>query len=324
MALLGYSYPKFIPNTTKHMTWRVHLSNQAIANLDILYGKVPLLAAWVQRDRAAFFELETGAPVGEQTYRAQGFDNRRGEKWQEYLGTLVAPNGAHLPCVRTAQAVIYTTEDGKTRLYQIGDLDLLLDLNGSETRLDTGKATAFTAVAFDRVMGVTAALDEKRRLHLYQQPIYVGAFDLKLTAVDEGRSLVAIANGGAAIFVASGQELVLTDTGGKVRKRAEMHYSIGRLACSPDGKLVVTCDLDSGVIRAYDGPDLTPTHQRHAIDLLEKATQVQLIAEMPPVNVAPGSLVVDDRGTLAFPMSGVVCVTSIKRMDALPRPQPLL
>ena len=82
-------------------------------------------------------------------------------------------------------------------------------------------------------------------------------------------------------------------------------------------------DPETGVIRVYDD-ELQPTHQRHALDLLQDAAQLQLIADLPPFNAAPGSLVIDNKGNIAFNISGVVCVTTLKQLDALPRPQPLL
>jgi hypothetical protein len=303
------------------MAWRVHLTNQAIQRLDILPGKPILLVAWTQRDRATYFDLETGIELGEHQHKAV---SRQSDKWPEFIASLVAPNGAQLPIVRTAQATLYTTEDGRMRLFYTGGTNLTLEVEGKDLPLEVKSASDFLTLAFDRVMGVVAALDEKGKLHLYQQHIRVGAFDLKLKLVDDYGPVLAIADGGAAVFVAAGREIVLTDAGGRVKKRLSVHYSVGRMTCSPDGKLLVTCDNETGVIRIYDGNDLTPTHQRHAIDLLHHAPQIQLIADFPPATAAPGALAINNAGILAFTISGVVCATALKQMDALPRPQPLL
>jgi len=303
------------------MPWRVHLTNQAIQSLHILPGKQTLLAAWTQRDRATYFDLETGIELGEHQHKAV---SRQSDKWAEFIATLVAPNGAYLPFVRTAQASLYTTDDGKLRLYWMTGDELLLELDGKEVKLELKAKANLVALGLDRMMGAIAALDAKGKLHIFQQHISVGSFDLKLNLDEDSQSSLAIANGGSSIFISDGHEIVLTDTSGKVRKRQSVHYFIGRMVCSPDGKRLVTSDPETGVMRVYTGDDLQPTHQRHALDLLEDAAQLQLIADLPPFNAAPGALAIDDKGNIAFNISGVICATTVKHLAALPRPQPLL
>lgn len=303
------------------MFWRVHLTNQAVQQIQILPGKPTLLAAWTQRDRATYFDLETGAVIGEHQHKAV---SRQSDRWAEFLASLVAPNGAHLPVVRTAQGTFYTTADGKMRLHWLTGDDLVVELDGKEVKLELKAKAPLAAVVLDRLMGVIAALDGKGKLHLFQQHIAVGTFDLKLSTEEEAQFALAIADGGGAIFASDGREIVLVDNGGKVKKRQTVHYPIRRLACSPNGKLLVTNDAETGVIRVYSGEDLTPTHQRHASDLLESAAQLQLIADLPPPNAAPGTLAITDSGHLAFHISGVICAATLKQLDALPRPQPLL
>jgi len=303
------------------MAWRVHLTNQAIQNLQILPGKQTLLAAWTQRDRATYFDLETGIEIGEHQHKAV---SRQSDKWAEFIASLIAPNGAYLPFVRTAQATLYTTNDGKLRLYWMTGDELLLELDGKEIKLELKAKANLVALGLDRLMGAIAALDAKGKLHIFQQSISVGSFDLKLNVDEDAQFSLAIANGGSAIFVSDGREIVLTDTSGKVKKRQSVHYFIGRMVCSPDGKRIVTSDPETGVIRVYTGDELQPTHQRHALDLLQDAAQLQLIADLPPFNAAPGSLAIDDKGSIAFNISGVVCAATLKQLAALPRPQPLL
>ncbi len=303
------------------MPWRVHLTNQAIQNLHILPGKQTLLAAWTQRDRATYFDLETGIEIGEHQHKAV---SRQSDKWAEFIASLVAPNGAYLPFVRTAQATLFTTNDGKLRLYWMTGDEFLLELDGKEVKIELKAKANIIALGLDRLLGAIVALDAKGKLHLFQQNISVGSFDLKLNLDEDSQSSLAIANGGSAIFVSDGREIVLTDTSGKVKKRQSVHYFIGRMVCSPDGKRVVTSDPETGVIRVYTGDELQPTHQRHALDLLQDAAQLQLIADLPPFNAAPGALAIDDKGNIAFNISGVVCATTLKQLAALPRPQPLL
>jgi len=82
--------------------------------------------------------------------------------------------------------------------------------------------------------------------------------------------------------------------------------------------------METNVIRAYSGSDLTPTHQRHAIDLLADATQIQLLADLPPAQVAVSALTVTSKGVIAFALAGVICISDMSHMTALPRPQKLL
>ncbi len=305
------------------MTWRVHLTNQAIQRLDLLAGKKEsLLVAWSQRDRATYFQLSDGIEIGEHQHQAVA---RTSDKWAEFVGGLVAPNGVHLPIIRTATFTLYSTIDGRARLFDLGGKELVWEADGKDTPLEIKSGTLpFRAQAFDPVMGVVGGLDEKGKLHLYQQQIRVGTFDLKLKPTDEDPLLLVISEGAGSIIAAAHTEIVLADSGGKVVKRLSVHYPVGRLACSPNGKLLATGDSETGVIRVYELPDLIPTHQRHAVDLIHRATPTQLIAEFPPQGAGPGALVISNQGEIAFTLYGMICMSTLKQMDALPRPQPLL
>ncbi len=302
------------------MAWRLHLTNQAIQRLDILPGKPTLLAAWTSRDRAWYFEVEAGTPAGEHRHQAV---SRQSDQWRDFLAALVAPNGAYLPFIRTAQHAIYTTEDGRMRLFHVGGSELLVELEGKDIQLEPGKAQTYTALAFDRLLGMTAALDEKLRLTLYQQHIRVGTFDLGLHSGDYPPSL-AVARGGTVLFAADDRQLVAVDAGGVVRKRLQVHYLIRRMICSPNGKMVTVEDAETGVLRVYNGADLTPLYQRHTLDLLTEAAQLQLLADLPPAHAALGALTADDDGRLAFAIAGIICLSHIKHMNPLPRPQRLI
>jgi hypothetical protein len=66
-------------------------------------------------------------------------------------------------------------------------------------------------------------------------------------------------------------------------------------------------------------PKHYPRYQRHAEDLMAKATQVQLLADPPPQMVALSSLAINTKGVLAFALAGVVCVTDTEQMNMLPQ-----
>ncbi|MBZ0275070.1 MAG: WD40 repeat domain-containing protein [Anaerolineae bacterium] len=306
------------------MAWRVHLTNQAILDLNIIPGKPALLAAWTQRDRATFFEVETGTLSGDMSYRLGGIDARQHARWPEFVAGLVAPNQSYLPAITTPLGAILLTSDGRMRVYLVRERELFLEIDGKELKLDGGSAEAFPAIGLDRFLGLIAALDTDGKIHIYQQHIPVGIFDLGLTADEDYQPSIAVAHGGGSIFVSDGRHIVLTDSSGKARKRLDVHYFIRRMACSPNGRMLVTSDTETGVVRLYSGTDLTITHQRHAIDLVLEATQIQLLADNPPMGTAPGPLAVDNQGRIAFAMSGVICLTSLEFMDELPRPQALL
>lgn len=306
------------------MSWRLHLTNQAIQSLDILDGEPRILAVWSRRNRVAYYDLQSGAPLGEMSFEVPVVEDRQDETWRTFLNVLTAPNDAYLPVISSPSISVLTTDDGRMHLYYTGDSTLSLETDGTETPLEVDDGVMFRAVALDRFLGLSAAVDTEGKLHVYQQHIRVGAFDLGLVIDDDLRLSIAISRGGGAIFVTDGRRIVLTDSSGRVRKRIETHYFIGEMTCSPDGKLLITSDMDTGVLRVYGGTQLQPLHQRFAIDLIAEATQLQLIADLPPMMVALSALTIDNQKNIAFAMSGVICVTHTQYMDDLPRPQPLL
>lgn len=307
------------------MAWRVHLTNQAIQSLFILPGRQPVLGAWTRRDQVMFYDVASGAPLGEKNLPTPPDGPRGSDEWQEFVGVLTGPtNRFYLPVVRLGTTTLYSTDDGKMRLYHIGDAGLFLETDGKEIALELDLVERFLAVELDRELGLVAALDEKCLLHLYQQNIYIGAFDIGLKLEPGLRPALAVSQGGGTIFATDGQRIVMTDTGGLPLQTLETHYAVGRMVCSPGGGMVITSEIESGVLRLYDGEDLSPTHQRHAFDLAVSATQVQLLAELPPASAAVTAISAFNRGMIAFAMFGVICMTDATFMNPLPRPQPLL
>lgn len=300
------------------MAWRLHLSDRTIKRLDILSGKPNVLAAWTQDNRVSFLDLQTGTQRGERTIEPPSSDDRRSDAWRQFVDSLTAPNGVFLPTVRTRPVAIRMTADGQMRLYQTAPGELYLEIDGKEAKLETDDSTAFVAVGLDRALGLLAALDRSAKLHLYQQHIRLGIFDTGLTIQEEFRPTLAISQGGASLFLTDGQSIVLMDATGRVRKRLDLHYRLGAINCSSDGHRFVASDFDANVVRIYDG-SLTPTHQRFAVDLLTEAKRAQLMASSAMTSAALGPLAINNKGVLAFAVSGMVCVTSLSRMKALPR-----
>jgi hypothetical protein len=307
------------------MAWRIHLSNQALQHLDILPGKAPVLVVWLRRSRVQFYDLDTGTFLEERRIVAPVSSNRQAPAWQEFIARLGGPDSqTFLPHVALSGLDIYLSDDGKLRLYQVGEADLFLEMEGTEYRLEVENARRVVALDLDRALGMIAALDDTGKLHLYQQNIRLGVFDMRLSITPDQRPAVAIARGGGSIYVTDGHQLVLTDSSGAIQQSLELHYEVGRLACSPVGGMLAISDTSAGVIRLYRGEDLQLTHQKFAVDLVANATQVQLMAELPPLGATVSALAAYARGMVAFAMSGVVCVSEVGYMDALPQPRPLL
>lgn len=306
-------YPKFIP-----MAWRLHLTNRTIQQLDLLYGFPNLLAAWWRRDRVTYYDLESGALIVEAAINLPDVDDRNSLTWQSFVRELKAPNQIPLPLVVTPHEMVLLGENEDLRLYRGMGTDLFLQLEHGtdEIKLDVRSTNSFRQVAFDRGGEVVAALDPKGKLHLYRKVKRLGTFDVGLKLKDDISANLAVSTGGERIFVSDNRQIILSDMSGKILQRAETHYVIGRIACSPDGQLVAASDLETGVIRIYDS-QLKLTHQRFAIDLLAEAKQLQLLADLPPVFTALNTLTLGNDGTLAFSMSGILCVTSLDHFKLL-------
>lgn len=301
------------------MTWRIHLTNQAIQYADILQGEPDLLAVRLRRDEFAFFDLDSGVQFGELRFEMPvSSDDRSSPEWREFLKSLTAPNGVGLSDIVTPAGRMLTTEDGGIRLYQASATALRLFADGRETTLDRGGAEAFAAAALDRLMGLVVAVDNEGKIHIFQQHRRVGAFSHGLRPAEESTYSIAVAHGGSVIYVSDGSQIVALDSAGRAKGSRSVSYTVRQMTCSPDGKLIVTSDMDIGLIRMYRASDLALVRQRFAIDLILDATQVQLMAEIPPRFVAPGALRIDNAGRFALTMAGVVCVTHLEYLDQIP------
>lgn len=301
------------------MAWRLQLSERAIRRLDILTGKPSLLAAWVQPDRVIYLDLQTGARVGDRVLDEPQTDDRQDDRWKAYRKTLTAPNNMHLPFVRGRKTTIYTTSDGRMLLYRVGDNQLFLQTNGKETLLELAGDAAIADVELDRTLGLLAVLDRSGKLHIYQQHVRVGVFESGLTVRDDIQPELAISYGGAFIFATDGEQIALFEPSGKVRHRLTPGYTLGVMACSPDGRLLVTSDMEAGVVRIYNGADLTATHQRFVVDLLADAKRAAHGMGTGPITTTVGALSLNNKGVLAFAASGMVCVTNLARLKSVPR-----
>jgi hypothetical protein len=301
------------------MAWRIHLANQAIRTLHILPAKHAVLAAWTRPNHVEYFDLDTGAILGENTLPLPPHVEPSTTQWQEYVQGLVGFGNSYLPALHFSDRSLFLTDDGKTRLYWDRGAELVLDQGGIQNLLPVDNIPHFLAIEFDRQLGTVAAITVTGEVALYQQDILLGTWDVGLSPSAERRVGLAIARSGQAVFATDGRTLVSLNQNGYVKKHLEAHYDIGMIACSPNGQVLATTDNESGVIRLYRGDDLQLTHQKFAIDLVAHAQQLQLLAEMPPVMTAVTSMALYNAGIVTFAMAGVICVTHSDHMDALPR-----
>lgn len=308
------------------MSWRIHLANQAIQNLHILPGKPPTLVAWTSKRRVHYYDLNRGLLLSERILpKPPKVEKRTDEQWQTYIASLTGPDkNFYLPYVRMGSTEMYSTDDGKLRLYKEKDDSLHMETDGAEEDIALVGGERFISVDLDRALGTLIGLDEDLKLHVYQQNIRVGAFELGLENDTDLRPRIVVSRGGGNIYATDGRSLVSVDTSGTVLKKQDLHYYVGRMTCSPGGGMVITTDMESGVMRIYKGETLTLTHQKFVIDLVASATQIQLMADLPPTTTAISAIAAYNRGVIAFAMSGVVCVTNVEALDEVPRPKALL
>lgn len=307
------------------MAWRIHLANQAIQNLQILPTKPPILAAWTSKRRLHYYDLNRGLLLSERVLPSPPKVARTEDDWQSYVAQLTSPeNNVYLPYVRMRSTDMYSTDDGKLRLYRDANDRIAMETDGIEEELSIIGGERFISVDLDRALGTVVGLDESLKLHIYQQNIRVGAFELGLENDTDLRPNVVVSRGGGNIYATDGRSLVSADTSGTVLKKLDLHYYVGRMTCSPGGGMVITTDMESGVMRIYRGETLTLTHQKFVIDLVTDATQIQLLADLPPTTTAISAIAAYNRGVIAFAMSGVICVTDVESLDEVPRPKALL
>lgn len=311
------------------MAWRLQLSTRPIRRLDMLLGKPMLLAAWTQTDRVTYFDLQHGTKLEDRILDEPlaPISNLEDDKWKTYLSNLTAPNQALLPYVRARETAIYTSQDGSVRLFRPPSGALLVQSIGNAAPLELPPSTPILSLAMDRALGLIALVDETGHLYLYQQHMRVGRFDVGLKPQPDLPTVLCVPESGATLFACDGARLVQVEPSGRVRRRLELYFPAGMIACAPDGRTVAVSDLESGVLRIYNVHpavnDFVPTHMSFAIDLLADAKRAQLLPISSVSGAAVGALALNNRGALAFSLSGVVCVTNISRMQMLPKTQPM-
>lgn len=300
------------------MNWRLRLSEHPVKSLQIIPGDPALVAVWTVADRVQCFDLSTGAsydPLPIVPPRDLFLD---GEAWRSFLETLRAPNGAYLPVVDLGYMVIYTSYDGRLRVYWGRGDRLVLDVDGRHTLLPQPGGVPLAAVALDRELGTVAALSTDAVLHFYQQCVFVGAYPV----VFGGGSppVVLLPDAADVAFLVDETGLQAIDMMGRVVHNQHLPLHGGMVGCSPDGDRLVVAE--QGTLRVYNS-ELRLIRQGNAYDLVTRATPLQLFDELPSSDSGVQGTAIADDGTLIITLDGIVCRTQISEFSPLPQPRTL-
>ena len=305
------------------MGWWLHLSSQPVSAVELLTSQTALIAVWDSKHGVHFYNQYDGIPSGAIHYnRVYTPADLKNGFWQETAGQLCAPNGVYLPTIFMNGLTLYQSRDGKLRLYHFHSGVLVLELDGRHLTLSREGDGRFLIAGLDRELGLCAAYADTGKLHIFQQHIRVGVYDLPMAQGVDARLAMHMPDGLGRLLISDGEAVQVIDSAGRVRDALQAHYVVGPVAISPHGNYIALGDTDDNVIRIYD-TQLRPTHQKHAIDLVVDTRQVQLLASLPGRKAGLTALDISDSGVITFALGGVVCVTGIKALDAIPQPRPL-
>lgn len=301
------------------MHWRLDLSGDWPYVVRLVGDDPPQLAVWLSDRDIDFFALPTGAYYGRLTAATESRPDTNG--WRSYLEQLIAPHGAYLPVAWAGPVGVYTSYDGRLRLYHTPGADLVLDADGQQATLAPDGQSTIVAIGFDRELGTVAAVGDDGRLHMYQQGVHVGSYAVEINPQAVVR--LAVPDGGDTVLVIEENQVQAITIGGYVRLRLPELPRINAAACSPDGEILVTVDSESGMLRAYDGA-LRLVAQEPVLDVLLRAPSLQLPEDLPWPQMPPHTLDVDSAGRLALAVEGMVCVTHVRDLAPVAQPRALL
>ncbi len=306
--------------------WRLHLTNSAVIQLDIVHGKQAILVAWANDGSASYYGLETGSALGKARFVLPKTTDYADEQWAAFLPTLKGTKSAPLPRIRADAGQVWTADSGLSAVIYTGGATLTHLMAGGVSKT-YGYDIAPAVLAVDPQTYTAAALDFKGALLIAKPNGGVKTVKLGLEPQVELPLSVKIARGAERIAVSDGIHLMVTDGAGKRLALRELSYACSLIALSQDGARVLTYDSDSGVLRSYEAENLTMTHQRFVSDLMTTARQVQLMADLPPVRAALSALTCDGEGHIAFAVTGQVCGAildhlKLKNMSMAAPPEP--
>ncbi|MFZ4827330.1 MAG: hypothetical protein ACOYLB_08235 [Phototrophicaceae bacterium] len=304
------------------MSWRIHINDRTIHKLQIISkDNERILLVWYQ-NAIGCYDVEKGVL----------YDTRRpisspepsaGEEWETYLDSLRAPNGLPLPYVRTKNALLYLTMDGNQTVVDDGfGLQVLAKKTLHHfSQIDTEMLT----MSVDYKSGIIAVLGENTHLYLYRETTLLGEYALPIPLKQGILPDVFMSEHAQQVFICDGNHLLVYNRAGALRIHHTFSYTVGKIACSPNGEMLIASDAHNGVLRVYvGGQQFRFSYQKFAVDLYAKARQLQLLVSAPTPLTAVNGLTIEDDGTFAFSMGGVVVMTHIDYMDEIPSPLGLI
>ena len=304
------------------MSWRIHINDRTIFRLQIISGDSErILLVWYQ-DAVDYYHVEKGAFYYTQRVVVSP-EPLQGEGWEAYLDSLRAPNGLPLPYVRTPNAMLYLTADGEQIVVEDG---LGLQVLVKNKLLPFPQIhTEMLALCVDYESGIIAVLGENAHLYLFQETALLGEYNLPVPLRRGILPDVFMSENAQHVFICDGNQLLVYNRAGELRIHHSFSYTVGKVACSPDGEMLICSDAQTGVLRVYvGGQAFRFSYQKFAIDLYAKARQLQLLASSPTSLTAVNALTIENDGTFAFSMGGVVVMTHLDHMDAIPSPLGLI
>lgn len=301
------------------MDWRLHLADHPIYAVHLLAGKPAQLAAWLSSDHVHFYAVDNGGFYESRQITLPTHTDLRDERWLTFLDSLRAPNHAYLPAFNGSHTEVFTSYDGRLRLYHLRGLNFILDADSHHLLLPfEGDIDAVKSVGFDRDFGTIAINDDKAKLYVFQQQIRVAEFQIE----DGLPRKMLLPDAAGLIYLVADNQILSLDMAGTILYRLDTLAAIGTAACSPDGELIVTGDRDRSVIHVYDA-ELKALRQHDAVDLLYQATPLQLFTSLPPNGHGLDAVSIANDGTLVFALMGTICLTNVRMLNELPQPRVL-
>jgi len=304
------------------MNWRLHLSDSPIHTLHLLSSDSSvMLAIWLKASELAFYAAENGALLDVRNVSYPVNLSPTSDGWPVFVDSLRAPNGIYLPVINTGLWKIYTSHDGRLRVYQGHDHLLILDADGWQSFLERDGEAEVVAVGLDRELGTIGALSADGLLHIYQQHIYLGAYPVSLTS-GTTPPLLLLPDALGCVILIDAESIQVVDTAGQVLRHVMLSAPLSAAACSPDGSRMVILDRGTAILRIFDS-QLNLIRQQSALDLMENATQLQLLAGLPGPDISSSSVDITNDGLVAFALDGAVCLIHTTEIATAPRTRAL-
>lgn len=300
--------------------WRLWVAHGALHGVAMIPAARPLVVLWDTPRRAYVFDAHRAELLADLTIPPPPPGAPPSDAWDTFLNALRTPGGDWLPHVQAETWEVHTSHDGRLRLLQQGDHDLTAQIEGEFVRLPRDGEAPLRVAALDRDLGTAAALDAQGRLHIYQQAVYVGAFPL---ALEDGPALLALADAAGSVLVGSGVALRLVDLAGRVQTQATLPAPVVACSIAPNGAWIAA--VTASGLHIFDA-GLLPVRHAALSDLLARLDPFDAPtadAELDGAEASRAVAVAPD-GTLAFAVGGVVGVTYLDALEALPQPQALL